>query len=512
MEMRYFIKQRPFLRRQPALSWHSSVRAVPGAWRVSLLLLLINAGVGAFSPLPARADEGNSIIPFLLPNRPRFVIPESKPSVIPEANPATSPPAGSEVTPEAAPKRSSSKDKKRKSSKSPESSPSVANSAPASAESAPQEPAPTTPAPAAPTSAEANSAVPASAEPTSTEVGSAAPISTGTGKRYVLQGKTEVIDFKLSEYDAYKKGMAALDRRSYADAEIQFRAGAAKLGEGYEKYRAECNFFEAKCLMMTGRADQAVSLLKAAIALFDQHDPRNPYKLAAEKQVGDLISGRARMDTAMLQGRTNMQRARLSVDENITLYARLASDASDPVLLRADKEAIKTTIHDCFAEMTCLETAEIGSNVYTAMGKWQPLLVKGEPAAIEFGAKPPVINVKVNGQLKEISVNLPMVNGLRRILLATDNERVAAIDVDNNDTWLLLMDTAPDGTVGRFRWALLRHQKQKSATWGVSRNKGLLQKPTGNAWGVRPPESNNYGGRNNTTNNYSPFRNSRNKF
>ncbi|MCC7531498.1 MAG: hypothetical protein IT342_23550 [Candidatus Melainabacteria bacterium] len=476
-------------------------------------MLLINAGMGAFSPLPARADEGNSIIPFLLPNRPRFVIPESKPSVIPETNPEgkpeTNPPAGSEVTPDAAPRRSSSKANRRRSSKLPESSPSVANSAPASAESAPQEPAPTTPAPTATTSATSTSAAPPSDTFTS-----AAPISTSSGKRYVLQGKTEVIDFKLSEFDAYKQGMAALDRRNYADAQIQFRAGAAKLGDGYEKYRAECNFFEAKCLMMTGKIDQAVSLLKAAIALFGQHDPLNPYKLAAEKQVGDLISGRARMDNSMLQGRTNMQRARVSVDQNITLYSRLAVDDSDPVLLRADREATKTTIHDCFAEMTCLETAEIGSNVYSAMGKWQPLLVKGEPAAIEFGAKPPVINVKVNGQLKEVTVNLPMVNGLRRILLATDNEKVAAIDVDNNDTWLLLMDTAPDGTVGRFRWALLRHQKQKSATWGVSRNKGLLQRPTGDAWGARPPGNigNAVRGQGNNINLYSPFKNSRNKF
>lgn len=522
--MRCFIRQTPFRRRLSALSWHSSVCAVAGAWRVLLLLLLINAGMGAFTTPPARADEAGSPIPFVLPERPRFVIPESKPSVIPETSPETSPPAVPEVTPDATPKRSSSKAKKRKSSKSPESSPSVANSAPASAESASQEPTPTGPDPtattsaantsatstsAAPTSATPSSDVPTSATPTSV-----APTSTTSGKRYVLQGKTEVIDFKLSEFDAYKQGMAALDRRSYADAAIQFRAGAAKLGDGYEKYRAECNFFEAKCLMMTGKVDQAVSLLKAAIALFDQHDPRNPYKLAAEKQVGDLISGRARMDNSMLQGRTNMQRARVSVDQNITLYSRLAVDDSDPVLLRADKEATKTTIHDCFAEMTCLETAEIGSNVYSAMGKWQPLLVKGEPAAIEFGAKPPVINVKVNGQLKEVTVNLPMVNGLRRILLATDNEKVAAIDVDNNDTWLLLMDTAPDGTVGRFRWALLRHQKQKSATWGVSRNKGLLQRPTGNAWGVRQPGNigNGVRGQGNNINPYSPFRNSRNKF
>jgi len=302
----------------------------------------------------------------------------------------------------------------------------------------------------------------------------------------MLQGKTEHIDFKLNDFDGYKQGMAAMDKRNFALAESLFKAAAAKLDDGYEKYRAECNFFEAKCMMLQGKTDQAVSLLKSSIALFDQYDPRNPYKLAAQKQVGDLLSGKGRFDSAMLQGRTNMLAGRTSVDQNITLYSRVATDDSDPVLLRVDKEAVPQTIHDCFAQMTCLETAELGSNVYNAVGRWQPLLVKGEPAAIEFGAKPPVINVKVNGQLKEVTVNLPMVNGLRRILLATDNERVAAIDVDNNDTWLLLMDTAPDGTVGRFRWALLRHAKQKSATWGVSRNLLNKPRPTGNAWGSAP--------------------------
>jgi hypothetical protein len=289
----------------------------------------------------------------------------------------------------------------------------------------------------------------------------------------------------LSEFEGYKQGMAALDKRNYAAAETLFRAAAAKLDDGYEKYRAECNFFEAKCLMMQGKFDQSKALLKSAIALFDKHDPSNPYKLAAQKQVGDLLSGKARMDVAMMHAHTNLHQARV-VDQNITFYSRVATDDSDPVLLRCDKEATASTIHDCFAEMTCLETAELGTNVGNAQGRWQPLLVKGEPAAFEFGAKSPVINVKVNGQTKEVPVNLPMVNGLRRVLLATDNEKICAIDVDNNDTWLLQMENLPDGTIGRVRWALLRHVKQKSATWGVSRNVLNKPRPTGNAWGSVP--------------------------
>jgi hypothetical protein len=451
-----------------------SSRPVSTLYFVALLLAFCNQTAGA-------SDNG-SPVPFVLPERVPFVIPDSKPvtpALTPSVTAAPLPPVSSE-SPKAGKKRKGKKDANPEESagKDSEASSSLANSAPFSNGAAPSPTAATTPA-----AADSVSAAPAASEPAST---SPASDSGSSGKRFVLQGKTEVIDFKLNDFDGYKQGMAALDKRNFALAESLFKAAAAKLDDGYEKYRAECNFFEAKCMMMQGKADQAVSLLKSAIALFDQHDPRNPYKLAAQKQVGDLLSGKGRFDSAMLQGKTNMLVGRTSVDQNITLYSRVAADDSDPVLLRVDKEAVPQTIHDCFAQMTCLETAELGSNVYNAVGRWQPLLVKGEPAAIEFGAKPPVINVKVNGQLKEVTVNLPMVNGLRRILLATDNERVAAIDVDNNDTWLLMMDTAPDGTVGRFRWALLRHAKQKSATWGVSRNVLNKPRPAGNAWGTAP--------------------------
>lgn len=441
--------------------------------------LLLGSGViilllACCGPSASASDSG---LPFELPKRVPFVIPDPV---------APAPPApSSTVTPDATEAPVESKrSKKRKASKKavpeesspkvPESSPSVANSTAVGGESAPAATSSITPAaeaaPAA--SGESSSATPSSDSPS-------------TGKRFLLQGKTEHVDFLLSEFDGYKQGMAALDKRNYALAESLFKAAAAKLDNGYEKYRAECNFFEAKCLMMQGKFDQSMSLLKSAIALFDKHDPSNPYKLAAQKQVGDLLSGKARMDVASLHAHTNLHQARV-VDQNITFYSRVATDDSDPILLRCEKEAISSTIHDCFAEMTCLETAELGTNVGNANGRWQPLLVKGEPAAFEFGAKSPVVNIKVNGQTKEVPVNLPMVNGLRRVLLATDNEKVCAIDVDNNDTWLLQMENLPDGTIGRVRWALLRHVKQKSATWGVSRNVLNKPHPTGNAWGSAP--------------------------
>ena len=438
-----------------------SSRLVFGVFSLSIALSFQTAG----------ANESG--LPFELPKRVPFVIPDPTPPASSAPSPAAAPEAPAE---QAAPKTS----KKRKASKKssaqensdtvPEASSSVANSAPAASESAPPETTPT-----APTTESASS------EPAS----DASSVTPSSGKRFLLQGKTEHVDFRLNEFEGYKQGMAALDKRHYAEAETLFRAAAAKLDDGYEKYRAECNFFEAKCLMMQGKFDQSRALLKSAIALFDKHDPSNPYKLAAQKQVGDLLSGKARMDLAKMHAHTNLHQARV-VDQNITFYSRVATDDSDPVLLRCDKEATSSTIHDCFAEMTCLETAELGTNVGNATGRWQPLLVKGEPAAFEFGAKSPVVNIKVNGQTKEVPVNLPMVNGLRRVLLATDNEKVCAIDVDNNDTWLLQMENLPDGTIGRVRWALLRHVKQKSATWGVSRNVLNKPRPTGNAWGTAP--------------------------
>ncbi len=476
--MNSFPKQLKTLFRQPATS---RLLGSPSQ-RLCGLSLCVAALLPVFCYQSAAASEGSSPIPFVLPERTPFIIPERSPSVIPERSPSVIP----EIKPSVVPKVTAPVVPEASSPKVPDPAPSVANSAPAASEPA---------------------SVETSNTPASNESSTTLPASTSSGKRFVLQGKTEVIDFRLNEFEGYKQGMAALDKRNYAAAETLFRAAAAKLDDGYEKYRAECNFFEAKCLMMQGKYDQSMAVLKSSIALFDRHDPSNPYKLAAQKQVGDLLSGKARMDNAMMRAHTNLHQARV-VDQNVTFYSRIATDDSDPVLLRCDKEATSSTIHDCFAEMTCLETAELGTNVGNALGRWQPLLVKGEPAAFEFGAKSPVINVKVNGQTKEVPVNLPMVNGLRRILLATDSEKICAIDVDNNDTWLLQMENLPDGTIGRVRWALLKHVKQKSATWGVSRNVLNKPSPKGNAWGTA--SHNGFG----SVQNFNPrlFRNSQGKY
>ncbi len=97
--------------------------------------------------------------------------------------------------------------------------------------------------------------------------------------------------------------------------------------------------------------------------------------------------------------------------------------------------------------------------------------------------------------------------------------KICALDVDNNDTWLLQMENLPDGTIGRVRWALLKHVKQKppgvsAATRDSCRD--LLEMPGVQGsrvmlWGARP-QGNNGNGSRVTGNTFSPFRNSSGKF
>lgn len=481
--MSYLFRKLPILTSLSAFRCHELAFARVKARREWLSLSFLGFFLLVLAS-SADAREDSSPVPFVLPERAPFIIPERSPVVLPEPKPASKP---KEIPSESAASTSNS------------------GSDASSQVNAASKPADQVSSSSAGTSSAF--AVPASSSTDDTaSTGASSSSVSPSGKRY-LQGKTEHIDFKLNELDSYKQGMAALEKRNFAAAEILFKAAAAKLDDGYEKYRAECNFFEAKCLMLTGKADQAVTLLKSAVELFEQYDPRNPYKLTAMQQIADLKSGKARMDYSLLQGQTNQNRFRVSIDQTIMLYSKVEPDDSEPHLLSVEKEIVPAVVHNCFIDMTCLETAELGSNISNAVGRWQPLLVKGEPAAIEFGAKPPVINVKINGQLKEIAVNLPSTGKLRRVLLATDGEKVCAMDIDTSDTYLLQMEMGPDGNVGHIRWALLKHVKQKSATWGVSKGTLEQRRPTGNAWGTRQPGNNGYRGSGVDRNFYSRGRN-----
>ncbi|HNB23663.1 MAG TPA: hypothetical protein PKZ32_14665 [Candidatus Melainabacteria bacterium] len=277
--------------------------------------------------------------------------------------------------------------------------------------------------------------------------------------RQTLKGSTQHIEYKLADMESYRKGMSALERKNFAAGENFFKAAAAHLGEGYEKYRGECLFFQAKCLAMSGKAEQAVKLYKMAAKLFDQYDPKNPYKGIAIIQADNLASGKARFDTSNLHGGDSVHHARVAVDQRISLLNGATKCDAGKFLLKVDKESISKTVLNCFAEMTCLETAEIGSNVNNAVGRWQPLLVEEDPAALALGASNPQISVRMNGNLYKIA--LPTFSGMKRILLATDGEQICAMDLDSNDSWLLRLKKNPDGSLNTAQWAKLAHLKTK---------------------------------------------------
>lgn len=344
------------------------------------------------------------------------------------------------------------------------------------------------------------------------EPGATSDTSASSGRK-ILQGKTEVVEYRLSDQEDYQKGMAAMERKNYAAAENFFSAGAAQLGEGYEKYRAECLYFQGKALVLAGRSDTAVYVFQKAVALFDQYDPSNPYKLAASKQYSDLSSGRAKFDSQNLTGRTGVQVARVSIDQQVTLASGISNDESLPHMLEVKEDTIPKTVHNCFAEMTCLETAELGSNIYNAVGRWQPLMVENVPAAFATANSPPVVNVRVSGRLYRIA--LPQFRSLRKIMLVTDNEKVCAVDLDNFECWLLRMDLNQDLSLKGVRWAKLVHKKAPSdssvgissryrPTGGVRPNPNVAGR-SGDMWGVKPSQLNRgnaYGNVSNSGNGY----------
>lgn len=206
-------------------------------------------------------------------------------------------------------------------------------------------------------------------------------------------------------------------------------------------------------------AEEASSISEPAGA--EQANPEKPLQrtLKGGTHINESSSGKAKMDTTTLRAGVATQHARVSVDQRITLIAGATKSDTNKFLLKVDKEKVSKTVFNCFAEMTCLETAEIGSNINNAVGRWQPLLVEENPAALALGTSNPQISVKMNGTVYKIA--LPTFQGLKRILLATDGEQVCAMDLDSNDSWLLRLKKNPDNTLKSVQWAKLVHMKTK---------------------------------------------------
>ena len=158
-----------------------------------------------------------------------------------------------------------------------------------------------------------------------------------------------------------------------------------------------------------------------------------------------------------------------AVDRDITLKGR-ATDLDDfSNSLRSQKgtstnsiaEAhIKKTVLQAFVKMTCLETAELGSNYYTAADRYLPLRADGKNIAVAAatGFNAPIINIKLNGRSYNVGIDLPELSSSRRtVYLVTDGKNVLAIDPITYDVWKLYSKL--DKHTAEFDWRKLTHQK-----------------------------------------------------
>lgn len=281
-----------------------------------------------------------------------------------------------------------------------------------------------------------------------------------------LQGKTEVMELILEDQSLYKQAMIAIDKEDFGKAIIYLQELIPQLGEGYEPYRAECMYYEAGCHQMLKRMNAAMDTYKKAFELFEKYDSSNPLRLRAWTQYTSL-------NPKALQGKVDQQnitltpqRALIAIDPNAVLEVR-ENNRNIPILEVNDRQVLPVIVKECFSDMTCLETAEIGSNVTNADTRWMPLMASGRTAAfgLESGGGHPAFRVKVNGKSYLFDVILPeMAEGQRKILLVTNHEKICAVDVDSFDTWLLRMGRAKDGRITTARWYKLTHKKTIAPT------------------------------------------------
>jgi hypothetical protein len=275
--------------------------------------------------------------------------------------------------------------------------------------------------------------------------------------RRVLQGGTEATEYIMEGSPSYRNGMMAVEKKDYAAAEALFKSSAAKLGPGQERARAECLYNQAGCLELLGRADDASSVYKAAIKLFEQYDPGNPMKGAAIKSVRELPPEKTGIEKDRMMVAPPELRMQTAIKSNAELTTM--GGAGIPVVDVVDERTIPQTVLKSFVEMSCLETAELGANASNVAQRWQPLMVHNEPAAFTIDQKFPTISVTVNKRRYDVTVDLPGLQGLHKILLVTNKEKICAIDMDSNESWLLRMKPQKDGTVSGIVWSKLTHVK-----------------------------------------------------
>lgn len=295
-------------------------------------------------------------------------------------------------------------------------------------------------------------------------------------KSYILRGKAEIIeghDNTLHALEAsrmYQRGVLCLSTKRFGVAADCFKTAGDQfaLSTGNEKFLAESRFAEAQSRRMLGQKQAATQLYQEAVDLFRQYDPLSPYLKAALDNLNQASPG--------LHGRASLAQARLraimaassiqSVEREVYLKGS-ATDIDGGVQWHAGKGSadvtnafIKKTVLQAFVKMTCLETADLGSNYYTAADRYLPLKANGKTLAISAssGFLVPIIRIRLNGRFYNVGIDLPDLGTSRRtVYLVTDGRNVLAIDPATYDVWKLYAKFSKPNA--EFEWRKLTHTK-----------------------------------------------------
>jgi tetratricopeptide (TPR) repeat protein len=269
----------------------------------------------------------------------------------------------------------------------------------------------------------------------------------------------------------YRQGVSALNSENIRLAADSFKRAGDLLEaiEGQEQFLGEARYAEAQSRRLLGQADAAAHLYQAAIDTFQQYDPLNPYlkgALDSLKKLKPALKGKVDRDEARLKALANPTQIMI-VDRDVKLKGRISDTGARLSAEKATSDVesgyVRNTVHQAFLKMTCLETAELGSNYNTAQAKWMPLLANGHTASLTTSSdlNTPSISIKLNGRLYSVLVELPEMSANRRtVFLLTDGSKVIAIDPSTEDVWLMCAKfgnvKGPD-----FSWKKLNHHKDK---------------------------------------------------
>ncbi len=293
-----------------------------------------------------------------------------------------------------------------------------------------------------------------------------------------LDGKLEInttrdnAERSLKAGTYYRQGVAALGGKNIKAAADFFKKSADLLESnvGEEKYLAEARFAQAQAQRQIGQISEASKTYQAAVDLFMEYDPLSPYlkaSLDSLKEIDPALKGKVAQDEAKLKALQNPTRI-ITVDRSIKLKGSVL-DSGNVKLLEEKATSdvasafVRKNVKEAFVKMTCLETAELGSNYNTAEARWLPLISNGKTVTISASSDflAPMISVKLNGRMYNVAVDLPELSmNQRTVFLLTDGRNVIAIDPASEDVWLMMAKF--DKTDAHFNWKKLNHKKNRS--------------------------------------------------